>query len=185
MIRKSIHIIGLAACTLCSIFLIGRIVMHTGIPFHTPHTVVQRAESHSESGGRCITLDSGALTTLLARQLPSDFILRNLEIQIGEQGNLLCTAEISPETLELPQAAYMLLPDSCPLSAAVSIGYAEETVILQPLSLKINGLKLPCRLLQPAMEQLAQALTAGLRSQGISLQSISTGEGLLTIQLQP
>lgn len=187
MIQKSIHSICLAGCILCSILLLGQILAQTGIPLHTPHTIVQRAtEAKPEATtGRYITLDSDALTTLLARQLPADFILHDLSIQISEQGCLLCTAEVSPDALPLPQAAAKLLPDTCPLSAAISVGYAEDDVILQPVSLEIGGLKLPHILLQPAMEELARALTSGLRSQGIYLQSISTGKDILMIQLQP
>lgn len=185
MIRKWIHTICLALCVLLCAFLIGRVIFHTDTPLHTPNTVVQRAARTETDAERKITLDSGALTTLLIRQLPNDFVLENLSIQITDQGTLWCTADIVPDALSLPRAASLLLPDPCSLAAIVSIGYTDDEIVLHPLSLEIGGIKLPHTILSPIAEELADSLTEGLRAQGIYLQSLYIEDGQLSIALKP
>ena len=182
---KWIHTMILAFCVLICAFLIGRVVFHTDVPLHTPNTVVQRAAQTETEATRKITLDSGALTTLLIRQLPNDFVLENLSVQITDQGTLWCTADVVPDALSLPRAASLLLPDPCSLAAIVSIGYTDDEIVLHPLSLEIGGIKLPHTVLSPITKILADSLTDGLRAQGIYLQSLCVEDGQLSIGLKP
>lgn len=184
MLRKSLPTVCMFVCLLLCILLIGRVVLHSDIPLHTPRTSVQRVyQRNAPIASRQITLDSGALTTLITRQLPVDFPLTNLSIQLTEQGSACCTADIDPSALELPRAASLLLPSTCRLTAVVSIGYQQGSIVLHPQTLEIGGLTLPHSLLEPVCDTLAQAATDGLRAQGISLQSLSIADETLYIHL--
>lgn len=184
MFRKYLPSVCMLVCLLLCILLIGRVVLHRDIPLHMPHTTVQRVSTRdSEQVSRQITLDSGALTTLISRQLPVDFPLTNLSIQLTEQGSACFTADIDPSSLSLPRAASILLPSTCRLKAVVSIGYQEDAIILHPQTLEIGGLTLPHSLLEPISDALAKAATDGLHAQGISLQSVSIENEILYIDL--
>lgn len=184
MLRKYLPSVCMFVCLLLCVLLIGRVVLHSDIPLHMPRTTVQRVSGRdAEQDTRQITLDGGALTTLISRQLPVDFPLTNLNIQLTEQGSACFTADIDPCALELPRAASILLPNTCKLTAVVSIGYQEGSIILHPQTLEIGGLTLPHSLLDPACDTLAEAATNGLRAQGISLQSLSIENEILYINL--
>ncbi len=176
--RNWVQTICMVLCALLCLFLIQHMVLYTNVPMHMPHTTVQRAgqvETAEEEGIK-VSLDSDALTTLLTRQLPLNFPLQDIRLQITEQDNLLCMAQIEPENLSLPRAARALLPDSCPLYALISVGYAEQTVVLHPISLEISGLKLPHALLNPITEELGSAITDGIRAQGIQIRTLNMKE---------
>lgn len=184
MLRKYLPSVCMFVCLLLCVLLIGRVVLHSNIPLHMPRTTVQRvSERDADQDTKQITLDGGALTTLISRQLPFDFPLTNLNIQLTEQGSACFTADIDPSALELPRAASILLPNTCKLTTVVSIGYQEGSIILHPQTLEIGGLTLPHSLLKPVCDTLAEAATAGLRAQGISLQSLSIENEILYINL--
>lgn len=185
MIKKAMSIVCPLVCLLICMILIGRVVLHTNIPLHTPHTIVQRASESEPTSKRQITLDSDALNTLLTRQLPENFILENPSIQITAQNQLLCIAQIRPEHLSLPQFAEKLLPDHCQLSIILSLGYTEDEIVLHPTRLEVAGLHLPSSLVTPFMDALSEALMSGLRAQGIQLQSLTIQDQKLLIGLKP
>ena len=140
MLRKYLPSVCMFVCLLLCVLLIGRVVLHSDIPLHMPRTTVQRVSGRgTEQDTRQITLDGGALTTLISRQLPVDFPLTNLNIQLTEQGSACFAADIDPSALELPRAASILLPNTCKLTAVVSIGYQEGSIILHPQTLEIGG----------------------------------------------
>ncbi len=173
--RNWVQTVCMVLCALLCLFLIRHMVLYTNVPMHTPHTTVQRAgqpETSEQADAIEVSLDSGALTALLARQLPLDFPLQEIGLQITEQDNLLCTAQIEPGKLSLPRAARLLLPESCPLYALISVGYADQRLVLHPISLEIGGLKLPHGLLTPISEELGEAITEGLRAQGIQISAL-------------
>ncbi len=177
--RNWVQTVCIVLCALLCLFLIRHMVLYTNIPMHTPHTPVQRAgqvETAEQTDAIEVSLDSGALTTLLTRQLPLDFPLQEIQIQITEQDNLLCMAQIEPENLPLPRAAHVLLPKSCSLYALISVGYADQKIVLHPVSLKIGGLKLPHALLTPIAEELGTAITDGIRAQGIQICALRMQE---------
>lgn len=184
--RSWVQTICMVLCAILCLFLIRHMVLYTDLPMHTPHTTVQRAgQVETAEEGIEIKLDSGALTTLLTRQLPVGFALQDITLEITGQDNLLCTAQIKPSQLSLPRAAQVLLPDSCPLQALISVGYVEQSIVLHPISLQIGGLKLPHALLNPIAEQLGEAITDGICAQGIQLRSLKLAGQHLYIGMQP
>ena len=131
--RSWVQTLCMVLCAILCLFLIQHMVLYSNIPMHMPHTTVQRAdkeEVQTAEEGIEVRMDSSALTTLLIRQLPVGFALEDIALQITEQDNLLCTAQIKPSQLPLPRAAQALLPDSCPLYALISVGYADQMVVL-------------------------------------------------------
>lgn len=186
MLQKLWYPLCMFLCVLVCATLIGRMILHTDLPLHTPRTTVQRAAQRiPEAEARQIVLDSGSLTTLLVRQLPADFPLTDLSIQISSSNQLLCSAQLQPAQLDLPRAATALLPDRCTLSAVISIGYADDALVLQATRLKLGGLLLPHTLLSPIVKSLSDALTTGLQAQGIQLQSLNVQDEKLCIGLAP
>lgn len=184
--RSWVQTLCMVLCAMLCLFLIQHMVLYSNVPMHMPHTTVQRAGKvqTAEEEGMEVRIDSGALTTLLTRQLPVGFALDEIALQITEQDNLLCTAQIKPSQLPLPRAAQALLPDSCPLYALISVGYANQAVVLHPISLEIGGLKLPHALLNPLVEELGAAITNGIRAQGIQICSLKLAEKYMYIRMQ-
>lgn len=183
--RSWVQTVCMVLCAILCLFLIQHMVLYTNIPMHAPHTTVQRAgEVQTAEEGIEVRLDSGALTTLLTRQLPVGFALEEITLQITEQDNLLCTAQIKPSRLSLPRAAQALLPDSCPLYALISVGYVEQMVVLHPISLEIGGLKLPHALLNPIAKELGEAITDGIRAQGIQIRSLKLAQQHMYIGME-
>lgn len=186
--RSWVQTLCMVLCAILCLFLIQHMVLYSNIPMHMPHTTVQRAgkvqTAEEEAEGIEVRMDSSALTTLLTRQLPVGFALEEITLQITEQDNLLCTAQIKPSQLPLPRAAQALLPDSCPLYALISVGYANQMVVLHPISLEIGGLRLPHALLNPIAEELGAAITNGIRAQGIQICSLKLAEKHMYIQMK-
>lgn len=187
--RKGIYTLILALCMIVCTILIGKMVLYTDVPQHDPHTIVRRVGSRQTEEAREISLDSGALLSLLNRQLPADCPLDGLSLGIAEDGALTLSATVSRDGLQqvadLPAATAVLLPDTCTLSASVSIGWhtEEHALILEPTALSINGLALPAAFLQPMTRLLEQAIDDGLRAQGITFCSMHTEAGKLIIGL--
>lgn len=186
--RKYLSSICILLCFLLCVFLLGRVVLHSDLPLHTPRTTVQRVSERNtldSNTSQQITLDSGALTTLITRQLPVDFPITDLSVQLTQQGSVQFTGTVDPSTLSLPRAASVLLPNPCRLTALVSLGYQDDEIILHPQKLEIGGLTLPHALLTPIADELADAILDGLHTQGIYLQALAIEDGILYITLKP
>ena len=185
--EKCIYTVMLAVCIILSAFLIGKMVLHTDVPLHDPHTVVQRAGETRAEDGREVALDGERLTSLVIRQLPADCPLDSLTVGIGADGSLLVTASAARDALqslaELPAGTAALLPAACTVSAALSVGLDREAgaIVLEPVSVSVNGLRLPAALLKPAVGLLETALQDGLRAQGVTFASVRTEDGKLSV----
>lgn len=183
--RGWVQTICMVICAILCLFLIQHMVLYTNVPMHMPNTTVQRAGRVDTEQSIEVKLDSGALTTLVNRQLPVDFALQEISLQITEQDNLRCMAQIKPSQLSLPRAAQALLPESCPLYALISVGYAEQMVVLHPVSLQIGGLKLPHALLNPFTQELGEAITNGMQAQGIQVRGVKVSGQHMYIGMEP
>lgn len=188
MIRKYLSSACILLCLLLCVFLIGRVVLHSNLPLHAPRTTVQRVSQRDtldSNTSQQITLDSGALTTLITRQLPADFPITDLVVQLTQQGSVQFTGTVDPGALSLPRAASALLPNPCHIMALVSLGYQDDQIILHPQKFEIGGLTLPHALLTPITDELADAILNGLHTQGIYLQALAIEDGILYITLKP
>lgn len=171
-------------CLILSALLAGRMLLHTDLPLHAPHSPVQRADTDPP---RTLALTGDGLTSLLVRQLPEGFPLHSLTVTVGEGGIIGLSGTLPREAVQaldgLPGAAAALLPAQCTVQAVLSVGLdaAAGQLILQPTALTIGGLRVPAEVLEALTGRAAQAIASGLRDQGIVPSTVRTEQGRLIL----
>lgn len=189
--KKTIYTLILGVCMITCLILIGKMMLYSPAPLHSPHVKLQEYTPEKKKGEN-VVLTGEQISEMITNQLPEGFPLEALNITIHDDSTIEAQGQLNKSELmkylsdhgqELTaplQSAMLLVPDKFTMDAVFNVGTDKESslLLLTPIKVTAGGVELPDSLLIPTVfESLNKAINNALCESGIYFTKINLSNG--------
>lgn len=193
--KKTIYTVILGICMFICIILIGRMMLYTPAPLHSPYNKQKIETPKNKIDKESIILTEDKISEMINEQLPKDMPLKLNELDIKED-TIQFDAELEKKKLmkylsdngqELTapiRSALLLVPDKFKMEAVFNVEIDKESglLLLTPQKVKAGGVELPDSILIPTFfESINKAVNNALCESGLYFTDIKITEGAIEL----